>query len=209
MISTIIPTLWQSEKIHDTISNFKKSGIGELILIDNANSTFEDSEITVIKPNRNLGVNPAWNLGVSIARYDTICLLNDDITVNLNLVLKSLPDDYGLVGFDANENFSEVLNLDTDILEFEETSCKSFGFGCMMIFPKKNYKFIPSDLKIFFGDDLIYYINKDYYKRKVYNIKNLKAVGELSATSKSYEFLLQQELPYFDEFIYKLNTQTI
>jgi hypothetical protein len=51
---------------------------------------------------------------------------------------------------------------------------------------------------------MLYWLNKDFFKRKVYNIKNLKATGELSKTSRPYEPQLQIELPYFHSAIQKL-----
>lgn len=74
----------------------------------------------------------------------------------------------------------------------------------MMIMKKENYIKIPKELKIFFGDDLLYWWNRDKNGRKIYIIDNLKAMGDLSLTSRDYEHLLQEELPYFEEEIKRL-----
>lgn len=208
MISIIIPTLWKSDCIYETIRDFKYSQIDgvELIVIDNANSDYHEEGITLVKQQENIFVNPAWNLGVELAKYDTICLLNDDISINLKTLYANISrfPEYGMVGFDANRNLTQTLNNDDEIWELEETACRSLGFGCMMIMPKTYYEPIPSDLKIYFGDDMLYWLNKDFFKRKVYNIKNLKATGELSKTSKPYEPQLQVEVHHFDRIINEL-----
>ena len=210
MISIIIPTLWKSDCIYETIRDFSYCGLEgmELIIIDNANSdyNFQADNMTIVKQQENIFVNPAWNLGVEMAKYDTICLLNDDITINLETLYANIPrfPEYGMVGFDANRNLTQTLNNDDEIWELEETTCRSLGFGCMMIMPKAHYEPIPSDLKIYFGDDMLYWLNKDFFKRKVYNIKNLKATGELSKTSRPYEPQLQVEVHHFDRIINEL-----
>ena len=63
---------------------------------------------------------------------------------------------------------------------------------------------IPPELQIYFGDDMLYWLNKDFFKRKVYNVKNLRAMGELSRTSKPYEYILQTEVHHFDKIITQL-----
>lgn len=208
MISIIIPTLWKSDCIYETIRDFKYSQIDgvELIIIDNANSDYHEDGVTIIKQQENIFVNPAWNLGVELAKYDTICLLNDDITINLKTLYANVPrfPEYGIVGFDANRNLTQTLNTDDEIWELEEATCRSLGFGCMMIMPKAHYEPIPPELKIYFGDDILYWLNNDHFRRKIYNISNLKATGELSKTSKPYEPILQEEVHYFDKFIPQL-----
>ncbi len=210
MVSIIIPTLWKSDCIYETIRDFSFCNVEgpELIIIDNANSdhNFEAKGLTLVKQPENIFVNPAWNLGVELAKNNTICLLNDDITINLETLFNNIPHfpEYGIIGFDANRNLTQTLNRDDDVWELEEASCRSLGFGCMMIMPKAHYEPIPPELKIYFGDDMLYWLNKDHFKRKIYNIKNLHAIGELSKTSKPYEPQLQVEVHHFDKFIPQL-----
>lgn len=208
MISIIIPTLWQSDCIYETIRTFKQDKVpgSELIIIDNANSDFEEEEVTILKQQENIFVNPAWNLGVELAKNDIICLLNDDITINLKTLFNNIPHfpEYGIIGFDANRNLTQTINNDDDVFELEEAPCRTLGFGCMMIMPKSHYEPIPPELKIYFGDDMLYWLNKDFFKRKIYNVSNLKAIGELSKTSKPYEPQLQVEVHHFDRYIPQL-----
>ena len=88
-----MPTLWRAREIYNSIDNFKKvtNKNVELILIDNKNSNFVDTDprITVIKCSKNIFVNPAWNLGVKLAKNEYICLLNDDIHFNFTTIINN------------------------------------------------------------------------------------------------------------------------
>ena len=78
MISIIIPTLWKADEIYDTISSFQKYNYieAELIIINNSQKQIEFENINIITPYTNVGVNPAWNMGVNASRYEMVLLLN-------------------------------------------------------------------------------------------------------------------------------------
>ena len=40
-------------------------------------------EARVVRARRNIYVNPAWNLGVEESKENAICLLGDDVTIDL------------------------------------------------------------------------------------------------------------------------------
>ena len=181
MITFVIPTLWRSDKIKDTIKSFRLSDRKdvELIIIDNTNSDFKDNDarITVIKVKNNIFVNPAWNIGATLAKNNYICLLNDDISLNVNCLLNNFEKlvesdpDFGIIGlYKHNFNIpSGDSNSDFDKLQLIETTERGFGFGCMMILKKENYITIPDIFKVFFGDDYLYFFNKDLNHRKKYH----------------------------------------
>jgi hypothetical protein len=211
MISFVIPTMWKNpSRLRDILHDYKRADIpnAEFILIDNNHGCYLESEITILIPKENLGVNPSWNIGVELAKNNIVCLLNDDIEINFQTIKNNLDEinnlDFGIIGFDANKNLGTDFNTNVDKFEFKEADCRTLGFGCMMFIRKENYLKIDERLKIFFGDDLLYWWNRDKHNRPIYIIDNLKALGELSATSKDYEHLLQEELPYFDEEIRRL-----
>jgi len=211
VISFIVPTLWKCNKLIESINSFIDAKIegAEFIIIDNANSDFNDKDIICLKQKENIGVNPAWNLGVKTAKNDLICLLNDDITFNFstlktNIETLTTMSEECMIGFDANQNFFDTLNDSLEVFHFNEAPCRTLGFGCMMILNKKNYIHIDERMKVFCGDDLLYWWNKDKHNRKIYNITNLKATGELSVTSKDYEHLMHPEVDIFQEVIRNL-----
>lgn len=211
MISFIVPTLWKCNKLIESINSFIDAKIegAEFIIIDNANSDFNDKDIICLKQKENIGVNPAWNLGVKTAKNDLICLLNDDITFNFKTLKTNLStieamSSECMIGFDANQNFFDILNEDLEVFRFKTAPCRTLGFGCMMILSKKNYIEIDERMKIYCGDDLLYWWNKDKHQKNIYNIENLKATGYLSYTSKDYEHLMHPEVDIFQEVIKKL-----
>ena len=211
MISFIVPTMWKSkDTLYNMLDSYKEAKIpnAEFILIDNVHGCYLEPEITILIPKENLYVNKSWNIGVELAKNNIVCLLNDDIEINFQTIKNNIEAinnlDFGIIGFDANRNLKTERNEDADTFEFKEAECRYLGFGCMMFIRKENYIKIDERLRIFFGDDLLYWWNRDKNKRPIYIIDNLKALGELSLTSKDYNDEIQVELPYFDEVIRNL-----
>ena len=211
MISFIVPTMWKSkDTLYNMLDSYKEAKIpnAEFILIDNVHGCYLEPEITVLIPKENLYVNKSWNIGVELANNNIVCLLNDDIEINFQTIKNNIEAinnlDFGIIGFDANRNLKTERNEDDDIFEFKEAECRYLGFGCMMFIRKENYIKIDERLRIFFGDDLLYWWNRDKNKRPIYIIDNLKALGSLSVTSANYNAEIQVELPYFDEVIRNL-----
>ena len=214
MISFIVPTLWKcNETLYPMIESYVRAEIpgAEFILIDNAHGCYIHPGITILVAKENMYVNKSWNMGVQIARNEYICLLNDDIEINFDLIKNNLDRikklDFGIIGFDAHKNLVNTANHPADKLEFEEATNRCLGFGCMMIMKKENYVPIDERLKIFFGDDILYWWNKDKNGRKIYTIPNLKVMGSLSASSAEYNDEMQNELPYFEEAIRNLENE--
>jgi hypothetical protein len=200
--------MWVNPKrLGNIIEDYKRANIpnAEFILIDNSHGCYLEPEITVLIPKENLFVNKSWNIGVELAKNNIVCLLNDDIEINFQTIKHNLEAinnlDFGIIGFDANKNLGTEFNTNVDVFEFKEAECRYLGFGYMMFIRKENYIKIDERLRIFFGDDLLYWWNRDKNGRKIYIIENLKALGELSLTSKDYNDEIQVELPYFDEVI--------
>lgn len=211
MISFIVPTMWKSkDTLYNMLDSYKEAKIpnAEFILIDNVHGCYLEPEITILIPKENLYVNKSWNIGVELAKNNIVCLLNDDIEINFQTIKNNIEAinnlDFGIIGFDANRNLKTERNEDADTFEFKEAECRYLGFGCMMFIRKENYIKIDERLRIFFGDDLLYWWNRDKNKRPIYIIDNLKALGLLSVTSAKYNAEIQVELPYFDEVIRNL-----
>jgi hypothetical protein len=211
MISFIVPTMWRNPmRLRDIIHDYKRAAIpnAEFILIDNNHGCYLEPELTILIAKENLYVNKSWNIGVDIAKNNIVCLLNDDIEINFQTIKHNLDAinnlDFGIIGFNANKNLGTDFNTNIDVFEFKEAECRYLGFGCMMFIRKENYIKIDERLKIFFGDDILYWWNKDKNGRPIYVIENLKALGELSATSKDYNDEIQKELPYYEEAIRNL-----
>jgi hypothetical protein len=215
MITFIIPTLWKSDRIFKTIESFEscKNMDAELIIIDNAQKGYasKDYRVTVIKPKSNIFVNPSWSIGVTLAQNKYVCLLNDDISINIDFLVRKFntliqkDSNFGMIGLYKDNLLNSEINTFNDFIELTEINDRGYGFGCMMILKKENYIKIPDCFKIFFGDDYLYFYNKDLMKRKIYWIQGLKTPGEVSVTSKEFEDShMQQEHTFWDQEIQTL-----
>jgi GR25 family glycosyltransferase involved in LPS biosynthesis len=152
--SIIIPTMWRSDKIFKMLPIYEKSKyVKEIIIIDNEPSKKTDlskySKIKYYSENTNIYVNPAWNVGYTISKYELI-LANDDIIIQdldkvLNLLLET---NYDIVGV----NLKPILDKGMEILPINEFPGNSYG--CFMYI--KNYRYIPEKYKIWFGDDILF-----------------------------------------------------
>jgi hypothetical protein len=184
MYSIIIPTLWIPGYFKTTLESLVDHNlIDEIIIIDNNKNNnpnydvLNHTKIKVLTQEQNIYVNPAWNLGVETSKNDKICLLNDDITFDLN-VLTYLEDeissDKGIIGIDmfgGSNHFSLV-----------ETDKRIFGFGCMMFMHKQSYYKIPDDLLVFYGDDYLFEMNKKFDKKNylIVGVDNNQIYGTTS-----------------------------
>ena len=183
MFSIIVPTLQNGnpeilKHLLDVLNS--DSAVGEIILIDNSRKGYDTknlNKVRLITPKKNLYVNPSWNLGISMAQYDYFGILNDDLIIPINLcekIMEKFEKEYlGLTGLSnaiknvgtAALNFCEkntpIESLDFDILE-QRTDVTYWGSA---IFGKKqDYYEIPTNIKIWCGDDYLFYMNKKNQK---------------------------------------------
>lgn len=184
MYSVIIPTLLKSEliwKLLDDLNNCPE--VGEILVIDNSGRFKSDLEkVKRIEVPENIFVNPAWNLGVSLAQFENICLCNDDVNFDCR-VFSEIPDPEGVIGqFTGNYYLSHE-----DTLEIEEIIDRPSGWGCLMFLRREDYKPIPEFLKIACGDD---YLLKSL---PAFQLKGLKIHTRMSSTSLLPEFYQIQE----------------
>jgi glycosyltransferase involved in cell wall biosynthesis len=200
MISFIIPTIWKAEEIYKSIEQFKRLQIKnvELIIVDNTHSDFydDDPRIMIVKCSNNIFVNPAWNLGVKLAKNKYICLLNDDIYFNYVTVLNNFQKfidqnpKLGLIGFNENsriKNNTDPLNNDNDeLLLIDTTGIVPFGYGCCIFLKKEDYFDIYEDCKIFYGDTILIVSIIDMRRKLMYYIDNLISCGRIGVSSDEY-----------------------
>jgi len=156
LFSIIIPTMWRSDLIHRMLPVYEKSKfVGEIIIIDNDPlKTPNLSGFTKVRHytnGENIYVNPAWNWGASLAKYNLI-IANDDIVVDIDCVLKLILDsDFDVVGI--------RLKTDGNGIRIQQiTAFPANSYGCFMYV--KNYINIPEQLKIWYGDKILFYNNK-------------------------------------------------
>lgn len=179
--SIIIPTIWASEYTTSLLEDLSQCEfVGEIILIDNTDYIlypgmgWDFGKVNFIKEGKNTYVNPAWNKGVSIAKYDYITICNDDILFNPNEYFNYITQafnvlDIGFIG-SHSENYIEQPNLYAEI-EAYDNKTNTGGWGCLFSFNKSIWKPIPEQLKIWYGDNWIHGTNPNIFQLKGINIK--------------------------------------
>jgi glycosyltransferase involved in cell wall biosynthesis len=203
LFTVVIPTMWSSDKIYESVKNLQDSyGIGEIIVINNNPSgckkPLEGSKVKVIDFQENIFVNPAWNLGVSKASYDKICLLNDDVILEDMafhfMTLQLERSDVGVVGLSKSCYNLEDAHVDYRNRPFylEKISTRNRGWGCAIFFKKENYINIPPDLKIWFGDDWMIKMHEN----RTFRVHGPKVFADVSQTvdSPSVQHVINQDV---------------
>lgn len=153
--SVIIPTMWCSDLIFKLLDSLNDSPfVGEIILIDNDKSKrppqiTSTSKLRIIEQEENIFVNPAWNLGVELANYPNICISNDDLVWNVEL----LPFIYenihlGIIGQGTSNYYDEHGEI-----KIERITERNWGWGCCFFLQKEQWISIPPQLKVACGDD--------------------------------------------------------
>lgn len=204
MITVIIPTLLKSNDILlpmldrlDTCGSVEK-----IIVIDNTCGTFNKvlPKLTVLNQ-ENLYVNPAWNKGMELCKTPYYLLLNDDVISSTSAIEACLTvcEDFphiNLVTVNTQEvdNSNQVLNYlqSTDMVPYEKpdfiiqgTKHTWYRFQGWFIFGRtSSWEPIPDCLKVFCGDNLIYF-RQDTTEERIAYISNYTIYHRVSTTVNS------------------------
>ena len=161
MYSIIIPTMWGGTEIEAMLPLLEKhSLVGEILLINNSIARTPNwyklgkwTKIQQYNPPDNIGVNPAWNIGVGSAENDRILLLSDDVEFSvdvLEFLYDKLSPKQGCVG-PLNVNVSASVPY-----ELVPALRMRGQYGCMLFLNKKNWVPIPKDYVIYYGDNWVF-----------------------------------------------------
>ncbi|NOH02981.1 MAG: hypothetical protein HND47_13995 [Chloroflexi bacterium] len=157
-LTIVVPTLWKVETFPKNILLLAESNIVSRVIVIDNNPTqsipLPHPKIQVISKGVNMYVNPAWNLGVKHSPSRFTCLLNDDVDATTELLeyaISILNNDHnetiGLIGMEWSDN--------KNILSHRAVDQRDNGFGEILFFRTKEYSPIPSQLKIWCGDDYL------------------------------------------------------
>ena len=190
--SIIIPTLWKSNRLHKLLFDLIKCDyVDEIILIDNADKFFEYYEaldkVKLVQVEENIYVNPAWNLGIKIAKNDLIALVNDDINFDTNVfgvIDENVLNQFGIIGMGEGNYKEQIDDSKGPYLDVWQPGVNDWGWGCMILLNKKNWIDIPEDIKIWYGDNII----KDVNLSPKACLRNFKVETEMSTTSDEKEW---------------------
>jgi len=181
--SIIIPTLWKSPVLLEMLDRLNESElVGEIILIENKINPepLTHSKLIRVGLSKNIYVNPAWNMGVSIANNDLICLYSDDAFFNPNLLLENVLENSHLLGSFGVHPDSFESTKDTFNVQLGHEIGK--GWGTLIFLKKSMYVPVPNSFKIWYGDNWITETAGTSYSFK-FPIKS-----KVSTTSGSPEF---------------------
>ena len=179
--SVIIPTIWKSEFTIPLLQRLSKSeAVGEIILIDNApNWDITMDKLIHIKESENTYVNPSWNKGVELAKYNNITIANDDILFDVDEYfhyMEQIPlKEFGFIG-SHSDNYKDG-EFDTIHLEKYDNQTNVGGWGCLFSFDKRNWKPIPNELKIWYGDNFIHATNQSILQLRGIKIETLMSTS--------------------------------
>ena len=170
--TVIIPTLYRCPSILEKTLLRLRDQNCSTHLIDNSSTnsckrfeTWRGVRISYFPAN--MGVNPAWNLGVAAATTPYYVILNDDCVIWNNLietVEKALEhESIGIVSFDTKTEINETIYDSMFINQNNPSEFKEMGpghgvdkQGWIFAGRKSEYPVIPQTLKILFGDDWIF-----------------------------------------------------
>jgi hypothetical protein len=179
--SVIIPTIWKSHFTIPLLERLSKcESVGEIILIDNApKGDVVIDKLIHIKESENTYVNPAWNKGVELAKWDNITIANDDILFNVDEYfhyMEHIPlKEFGFVG-SHSDNYKEEESLTIELEKYNNQNNVG-GWGCLFSFHKRNWKPIPNQLKIWYGDNYIHATNGSILQLRGIKIETLMSTS--------------------------------
>jgi len=188
MISVIIPTLFRIDRIYQTIDELSKCDIiGKIILIDNTgiDKDIKLPKVKYILEDKNTYINPAWNKGINISTYDKICVLNDDIWFDwskMQEIHDMINTNIGLIGM-SNDNY-HIPSNEFKISEIPpdwktNKGQRPVGYACCFFIHKSNWAPIPNEIKLWVGDDFLFYMKNGL---RNYLIEGIKCDGYISGT---------------------------
>jgi FkbM family methyltransferase len=168
LYTVVVPTMWKYEPFFNYLNELLNCpDVGEVILIDN------DPTKTPLKLpfspklryqtfGTNIYVNPAWNWGVENAKYDYVCILNDDMRFDFRVFegLRSVLENpntgvCGIVPGIAQYNQIPITDGNYQIIPWQD-GMHQFGYGCLMFVNKNAWTHIPEEIKMYYGDYFIF-----------------------------------------------------
>lgn len=198
--SVVIPTMYKSTVIFRKLLQIldEDPAVSEIIVIENSEKPKDelvyslcDSKVKKITPEKNLYVNPSWNLGVANCSEDNVAILNDDIIIPDNLFTNISIFDLDSIGVIGACDY--LIQETKDPQRFKVRYCtgmgiaeRIWGYGIMMIMKKTHYTPIPEDLLIWAGDDYLFHKNKSLGRQNGVLMCPIQTI--MSSTSSNPDF---------------------
>lgn len=185
MFSVVIPTL-QIPDMRPLLNMYCSHHlVDEVIIVNNATQPLRASHprLRVLNQERNIYVNPAWNLGAEEARSNFLVLSNDDILFSgrvIDLAARALHLPVGVVGPHESCFHRQVDGR----MWISPTYLRTTGFGTLMFLRRDHYVPIPDDLRVWCGDDWLF----TRQARTNVHLRGARIETRMSSTAGSLEF---------------------
>ena len=207
MITAVILVLNQYKLTNDLLNCISKNEYipQEIILIDNGSvepisrlsTLYNNLKIKYIRFDENIGVNPAWNLGIMKAKTPYVSILNNDLLVNnyfFKRINETMSDDS--IGICVPKTISDMYYAMMCKYEPVKLSPCNKREGWAFTIKKdivEKLGYIPKELNRTYGDDYIFYCAKKLsYKivkmenNYVFHYGSITTVKELKEKGKDF-----------------------
>lgn len=205
-ISVVIPTMWRCADVTkmELMNIISSDLVDEVIIIDNDpdrrpdHEILNDSKITISSMTKNIGVNPAWNMGVKIAKNDIVCIANDDIVFDPRLFNKivdkitTASGPHGIINGDPKLGQPVTTDGSISFVDWKPGDI-IHCFGQLMFVHKSSWVDIPEELVIAFGDDWIIHthISQNKVPVLIYNTHFYSPMSQ-TVTDKTIELIADE-----------------
>ena len=194
--SVIIPTLQRSPDLARVVALCAGHPmVGEVLVVNNASEPldFGDAKVRVLQQERNIFVNPAWNLGAREARMPWLAIINDDVLFAdeaLDEAARILRRGwFAMVGPDPS-CFDEQADSARRVSHRPASNIR-LTFGTFMCLRRSDYIPIPDDLLIWGGDDWLFWQQRRPNALLVRT--RFSTVGSVTSASPEFQLRRQQE----------------
>lgn len=188
--SVLIPTLFCSDMIADLCSAFEKHElVEEIIVMDNTGISthrFPEKKLTIIPGKKENYVNSSWNQLINYSRCEYFALLNDDISIDPNILYEIIDHDFSIpsiIGLDFDTIVTKKNLQNPEIIPMiDKYESMPFGWGQAIFGKCSQWPVIPEYLKIWCGDNYL------IQKLNPYIIQNVFWEGTIQTTSGKKHF---------------------
>ena len=193
MFAVVIPTLQRSQTLEALLALCSAHPlVGEVVVINNAEKELAPRwpKTTIMHQERNIFVNPSWNIGAASTHAPWLAILNDDILFDPRLFTHAARwmrnPHVGIVGLHLSDFSSTVFRP-----RLHPEYHRKFAWGTAMFMHRSRYVQIPERLRIFYGDDWLF----NHQVHRNFSARGVPIVGEISASSGHSDFnaIFEQE----------------